>query len=1133
MFLLQIKLINGTARFITVLLMLGVNIMEDSSSVILNAKESALLLFKTIKAICDADNNISNVSKYDKFIKLGDLRTLDENQQYIKISYSQEDDNVFTIAKPILKDCPEPPAIFQPHIVGNYEDPSENKISLDEAGHRKFANNVKVVDEFWSWMSKRAAWQKEYIKQQRINEFYSFFYTVLTDFKVNPDEKELIFAFGMFYDTKLKEIRHPLFVKRLRVEFANKQGDILKIYDDDSELKYESDFFSVIDDPSLASVNDITKYISEYHEVNPYEVSDCKPFLTAITNRLSTQAVFCDDNEENRSYNYNVKYEPCIIYRKRGSGLSSYLVKVANAIENNIRIPKHISKILSPGIDTGNKKGNFVKSNTIEAYLAETSGEHPDILFAKPANREQLQIALEIYNDDAIEVQGPPGTGKTHTIANLIGHFLADGKTVLVSSEKKKALTVLKDKLDENLQSLCVPVFEDNQKELENVIQEILGNYGSLNITTLQREVNDLTGKRGELLSQLNKLRSEIFALREKTTHSIVLKGDGTSYSVIEAAKYVSNNKDLLALIPDTTDSSDVLPLTTDDIEFLFKSNNDISVFEEKELSCGLVDYHQLMNPEDFSKYVEENKNNLSLMDSAYFEDFENNVLYLNGKPLFSSPEIECLKELGNFVNNITDYDDWELNVINDGTVGVGLRSRWNILIQVIQKYCESYNNYSQKTFGYEVNFGNADKEELKTALPKIFSRFEDGSGFSFLYMFFNKDVEHVMKEIRVNDRPLESVKDCDCVLAMIDFQNSERQLKTCWNQIFTNTDMCSFEQIENNILNFVSNVSYRIQELLTWKDTKEAKLLSLLKRAGFNLGVLPSFSVEKALPSNVIDDMRHNMNVYIENAKLFVLRKQSYDTFNVLKNKLTSAEDSETVCKLVQAIDTENVSAYNTSYADYKEIYDKNEVFQRRSQLLKELAKYAPYWSDAIRNRTAIVTNSSSDYIVAWRTMRLNRILSDLFADTLSEKESHVEELSKNLRDITGRLVGKKAWLSMLQRIRPDDVRLSSLKSWLISNKKVGKGKGKYAGLHRAQARESMKKGQSIVPVWITPISRALELFDPNSVTFDIAIIDEASQSSLEALAVSFLADKIIVVGDDKQVSPMLVGVTIIVLTY
>ena len=1099
--------------------------MSDNGSIALSAKESALLLFKTIKAICDADNNIANVNKYDNFIKIEDLRLMDETQQYIKISNPQDSTSVFTIEKPILTTCPVPPSIFQHHIIGNYEDANEDRISLDDEGRRKFANNVSVVNEFWEWMAKRAEWQKKYKKLLRINMFYAYFYTILVDFKMNPDEKELIFAFGMFYDTKSKEIRHPLFVKRLKVEFTSKQGDVLRIVDDDSELKYETDFLSVVNDPSLAPVKAITDFISEYQEVDPYETSDCVPFLTAIANRLSAETVFCEDNTENKSYRYNIKYEPCIIYRKRGSGLSSYLEKVKAAIENNVRVPMHISKILSPGIDTGTKRAEYERPETIEAYLAETSGEHPDILFAKPANKEQLQIALEINTDDAIEVQGPPGTGKTHTIANLIGHFLSDGKTVLVSSEKKKALTVLKDKLDDNLQSLCVPVFEDNQKELEGVIQEILGNYGSLSTRSLQKEVEELVSKRKDIMSRLNTLRNDIFALRKKSLRSIVLNGDGTSYSVIEAAKFVSDHGSLLSLIPDYTDSIDVLPLAVDDLEFLYRSNEDITASEETELSCDLVDYHQLMRPEEFSKLVTENENCLDLMDTAYTEDFENNILYLDKRPLFNSPSLDNLNDLADFVNNIRDYKNWELQVIDDGSSGAGLRSRWNVLTQVIEKYVESYNNYFQKTFGYEVNLGDVEKEEIETALPKIQNRFEDGGGFGFLYMLFNKDVEHVMKEVRVNDKPMESVKDCECISAVIDYQDSERQLRTCWEQIFANTDMCPFEQIGKNISNYVSNVAYRVKELLAWGDTEGITLLKLMKDVGFNRDFLSSLSVKKVLPSNVIDDIRKYMNAYIENAKLFALRKQSYDTFNKLRSMLENAGNSNLAYKLAEAIDTEDVDAYDEAYADYKAVYDKYDIYRRRHQLLAELDKYAPKWADSIQRRTAVACEHFSDFHIAWKTMRLKYILNELFADSLSEKERCVEELSKVLRELTGKLVGKKAWLSMLQRIQPNDVRLSSLKSWLVSNRKVGKGTGKYANVYRSQARECLKDGQSIVPVWITPINRALELFDPNNVTFDIAIIDEASQSSLEALAVSFLADKVIVVGDDKQVSPMLVG--------
>ena len=42
-------------------------------------------------------------------------------------------------------------------------------------------------------------------------------------------------------------------------------------------------------------------------------------------------------------------------------------------------------------------------------------GPEPDILFSKPANAEQYEIAARLVRSKAVLVQGPPGTGKTHT----------------------------------------------------------------------------------------------------------------------------------------------------------------------------------------------------------------------------------------------------------------------------------------------------------------------------------------------------------------------------------------------------------------------------------------------------------------------------------------------------------------------------------------------------------------------------------------------------------------------------------------------------------------------------------------------------------------------------------------------
>lgn len=72
------------------------------------------------------------------------------------------------------------------------------------------------------------------------------------------------------------------------------------------------------------------------------------------------------------------------------------------------------------------------------------------------------------------------------------------------------------------------------------------------------------------------------------------------------------------------------------------------------------------------------------------------------------------------------------------------------------------------------------------------------------------------------------------------------------------------------------------------------------------------------------------------------------------------------------------------------------------------------------------------------------------------------------------------------------------------------------------------MAECQAAVPAWIMTINKAMENLDPASNSFDVIIIDEASQSDISALGILYMAKKIIIVGDDKQVSPMAVGVDI-----
>ena len=66
----------------------------------------------------------------------------------------------------------------------------------------------------------------------------------------------------------------------------------------------------------------------------------------------------------------------------------------------------------------------------------------------------------------------------------------------------------------------------------------------------------------------------------------------------------------------------------------------------------------------------------------------------------------------------------------------------------------------------------------------------------------------------------------------------------------------------------------------------------------------------------------------------------------------------------------------------------------------------------------------------------------------------------------------------------------------------------------------------QKVVPAWIMPLNKVFDTLNPIENKFDIVIIDEASQSDISSLILLYMAKKIIVVGDDKQVSPSDVGV-------
>ena len=99
------------------------------------------------------------------------------------------------------------------------------------------------------------------------------------------------------------------------------------------------------------------------------------------------------------------------------------------------------------------------------------------------------------------------------------------------------------------------------------------------------------------------------------------------------------------------------------------------------------------------------------------------------------------------------------------------------------------------------------------------------------------------------------------------------------------------------------------------------------------------------------------------------------------------------------------------------------------------------------------------------------------------------------------------------------------ALQAYLNAIQKIGKGTGKRAVRYRQDAREAAAEAIAAVPCWIMPHYRVSESLPARLGCFDLVIIDEASQSDLSALPALLRGQKLLIVGDDKQVSPEGVG--------
>ena len=1124
-------------------------------------KDKAISLFKYIMELYAYRYSVITDVKNQEWYKfITDIPQDDENIAFNYVDRAKEDEVdespqviILKVKKPEFEICPQPPETLENWLEYGWQrfDKKVDKKKLNDTNlngklqHEKFEDNTVRALDFDKWNAEREIWVKRQKKIDITRKFFNELHLKYIDLDRDSETIELMVGQGIL-ECNIDEdnkVYHPVLLKRLSMEFDSK-NNIISIIDNNIDPEIYTMLLQSIDFINHSAVKALNRQLYEnyYH---PLDRNDTPDYLKSFAHMLHSESRYAESSEDNLNMDDKLLIfnNPVFFIRKRTGGVIKALGEIIKQIEETGEVSGPLLNLIGENVSQYAEKQEILDFNE---NLAAINGEDKDILLSKEANKEQLEVAkrIELYN--AVVVQGPPGTGKTHTIANLMGHFLAQGKSILVTSHTKKALSVVKYNVEKELQNLCVSVLEDNNKDMERSIDGITDYISTHTSLEIVEKAEKLKKKRLQIMSELSKVRNEIFAIKYKEYESIIF--DGKGYSPAEAARFVYEFKETLSsVIQGKVTLYKPMPVSMGDLELLYKTNETIKKTDETELENELPNPIELISPDNFNNLI---KNYNSLIERLNFIK-ENSVddikiavnalcVSINSMNLCFNPiktEIEKFKELITGTNTeMGKLEDWSLYAILDGKKGGGFKAVWEKLINIISDTYKYSSDTAELMIGKKIKSLIPINKNAIEIISKIKEHLSKGKKLSKLTFFMNKEWNDIYSSFQINEKSIETENDCDVLIAFIELTIKRGNMGILWEELISKHGGVSFKELDSEpeqiCINYIKNIKQNVE----WYNIDYKLIKEQAVKAGFNDELICSKQIyNKPLDEiyNIISLVYKIVPNYIEIVDIiyFTIPSMQYQIEKTIASINEKTLLNSTVCQnITNALKEMNTDKYKACYEELNELNIKYNYWSERFRILNALKSYAPDWANLIHNRIGIhgenhVPENTED---AWKWKQFAGIIEEITAQPFEELQHKSVALNAELHKITAELVENLAWLHLLHRIEGDIGKKQALQGWKETEKKIGKGTGKTAPALRRYAQILMAECQSVVPAWIMPINKALESLDPTKNKFDIVIIDEASQSDISALAIMYLAKKIIIVGDDEQVSPSAVGMDV-----
>ncbi len=1065
-----------------------------------------------------------------------------------------DDDWWFQIERLQLQSMPKPSQILSSYIhVDAEKEPTVNFSSLNKIVFFKGVHQFrlpyssvacdlitkidllqKLFKEFESYQNIWKDWKQnnDEIKKSIVVYDKLFSWNTAINLGGTGDGEEIVAGFGLVdwvLPTTQKSYSYPLITIPLEMEIE--KNGLIRVGAKDTRANIEMDAILLEDDlPTSGQVKvTLKENLNNGRSLRLFEGETYSDIVNAfVANIFSKGAIVEAENRAIPSKNLTVTLTSVLFSRpKRNSILSDDIELLKTKLNDpSVAIPEQpLSLVTELKSDINQKETySFRGRSGTEGFGSKVE----ELYFPLPYNKEQITIVQNLLISSGVVVQGPPGTGKTHSIANIICHYLANGKKVLVTAQQSHVLKTVHEKIPDELKPLVVSRIgssKESKNQLESSIDLIVQKITQMNVAEVRKTIEVLKHQIDHNHHEMALIDREIYNFAEKHYQNIEV--DGNKKLPMDIVKTVLESRVSCEWFTDqlTLEEKDQFPFSQIELIQLRDSRKKIGT------NLPYINYGPLPAPEKLLDSASLKKLSEFLKEKDEIEEFlKQNDLH-NFKETISESEINELRdwlkiylEDLNFV--LDQAEPWLLSYfkkINAEDKAMELDIYSN-LIQEVQPLLEY-----RKTLlidPIELNFEIQPNSKEYQAVQRAV---DTGKPFNW-YHFGTAELQDLFKSIKVSGKYPDTSDEWKRLKEYLDRKQTLNIFMSKWNSIAAQLDIPLIELNNRNIDEILKEFTQLISRTQKCLDLKN-KYLDL-----FNTNYLKAFKRAKSfdfygLPKN-IDDLIQLLGQKLKIFNLEVYQQQLADQILYLSefgNKI-----SNQLKKIVSQIDSD--SLHESELGDYADLLKKlshlkdlTEDFERVKSASIRLSKtnalilskhilevpYAEEIEDPVLRNTLLE---------AWEWKRL-----EIFVIAISNT-SQIENLyehrrihEKNLSQNYAQLAANKTWLALKENA--SDKILVALQRYKIAVQHYGKGTGKNAPRYRKDAQVALKEATAAIPCWVMSHLQVSESMPAELGLFDLVIVDEASQSSIDVLPVLMRAKKLLVVGDNKQVSPSNVG--------